>query len=192
MEALFGLVVVLSVAYFAYKKIFKKDNTTAPLTLSASDVEGVVVTQAATDGVEGVFVNFTGLEIQPAEGERLSFEFGAKVINLMEMENKLLDEQEVPVGQYNWIRLKAVTADSKVVFNGVEQPLDIPSGDQSGLKLNRGFRVGEEGADFTIDFNLNKSLINPGGKQGWKLKPVLGLIDNLGPVDPPEEGSPEA
>ena len=179
--ALIGLVILG--AFIAYKKFFSK-NDTASLTLSVADAQSVQVQDV--ENVDGVFVNFKGLEIQPKEGDRLSFEFDAKVINLMDNTgNELLKSQDVPVGEYNWIRLKAVTADSYVVFEGVEESLDIPSGDQSGLKLNRGFRVGDEGADFTIDFNLNKSLINP-GKQGWKLKPVLSLIDNLNPIGSPE------
>lgn len=176
MEIVIGLV-VLGVAFIAYKKFFSK-NDTASLTLSVADVQSVQ-SQDVTENVDGVFVNFKGLEIQPKEGDRLSFEFDAKLINLMDNTgNELLEDQDVPVGEYSWIRLNAVTADSYVVFEGVKESLNIPSGDQSGLKLNRGFRVGAEGADFTIDFNLEKSLVNP-GKQGWKLKPVLGLIDNL-------------
>ena len=179
MEAVVIGLVVLGVAFIAYKKFFSKDD--ASLTLSVADVQSVQ-SQDVIENVDGVFVNFKGLEIQPKEGDRLSFEFDAKIINLMDNTgNELLDGQEVPVGEYSWIRLNAVTADSYVIFEGVKGSLEIPSGDQSGLKLNRGFRVGEEGADFTIDFNLNKSLINP-GKQGWKLKPVLSLIDSLSPT----------
>ncbi|MHA2402106.1 MAG: DUF4382 domain-containing protein [Candidatus Kariarchaeaceae archaeon] len=169
----FFVILGLGIAYFIYKRLKNK----AKLTLSVGDVQGVQ-TQAATDGVTGVFINFTGLEIQPSEGERLTFEFESKVINLLDNDGKLLEGQEVPVGSYNWIRLLAVNTDSHVQVGEVRHSLVIPSGDQTGLKLNRGFRVGTNGADFTIDFNLEKSLINPGGK-GYKLKPVLGLIDNL-------------
>ena len=182
MEAIIGLILLIGVGLFTYAKFFRKDSDSAALTLSVGDVQGVQ-TQAVTDGVDGVFVHFIGLEIQPTEGDRLVFAFGGRVINLLDNTgNELLEGQEVPVGSYNWIRLSAVNDESSVQIGEVKHSLTIPSGEQSGLKLNSGFVVGENGADFTIDFNLEKSLINP-GNQGYKLKPVLKLIDNLAPID---------
>jgi hypothetical protein len=76
----------------------------------------------------------------------------------------------------------------------------IPSGDQTGLKLIRGFTIGAgTTTDFTIDFDLRKSLVAPPGQttivdtcdnQAYLLKPVLRIVDNLqvgtiaGDVDP--------
>lgn len=34
-------------------------------------------------------------------------------------------------------------------------------------------------ADFTIDFDVRKSIVDPGGLDGYKLKPALRLIDNV-------------
>lgn len=181
MVILLGLILVGGLGYLIYNKFIRKDSDSAPLTLSVGDVQGVQ-TQAITDGVDGVFVHFTGLEIQPKEGERLSFAFGGKVINLLDNTgNELLEGQEVPVGSYNWIRLEVVNAESSVQIGEVKHSLTVPSGEQSGLKLNSGFVVGEDGADFTIDFNLEKSLKL--GNDGYKLKPVLKLIDNLAPIE---------
>ena len=174
MVILLGLLLAGGLGYLIYNKFIRKDSDSAGLTLSVGDVQGVQ-TQAVADGVDGVFVHFIGLEIQPTEGDRLVFAFGGRVINLLDNTgNELLEGQEVPVGSYNWIRLSAVNDESFVQVGEVKHSLTIPSGEQSGLKLNSGFVVGENGADFTIDFNLEKSLINPGG-QGYKLKPVLKL-----------------
>ena len=55
----------------------------------------------------------------------------------------------------------------------------VPSGSQTGLKLVRGFTLLAGGsADFTIDFDLRKSVVDPKGGQGMHLKPALRLIDN--------------
>jgi hypothetical protein len=65
----------------------------------------------------------------------------------------------------------------------VQYSLWIPSGDQTGLKLVRGFVVPAGGsADFTIDFDLRKS-VNKSQGQGncqdvYKLKPALRIVDN--------------
>jgi hypothetical protein len=186
MENVIIAIAVLGVAYFVYKKFFNKKDT-APLALVATDVQGAS-SQAAVDTADGVFISFKEVQVFPAEGERLTFTFDAnKVIDLLNNtgSNELINE-EVPVGQYNEIRLIVVDAESFVRVGEVEEPLRTPSGEQSGLKLKKGFRVGEEGADFAIDFNLEKSLVNPKGQEGYLLKPVLSLVDNLPPVGSPE------
>jgi hypothetical protein len=54
----------------------------------------------------------------------------------------------------------------------------VPSGSQSGLKLNTGFTILAGGShDFMIDFDLRKSVNNPQGFADYRLKPSLRLID---------------
>jgi len=98
----------------------------------------------------------------------------------------LLDEVEVPAGRYNWIRLKVNAErgkdDSYIQFDldgdDVES-LWIPSGAETGLKLVQGFVVPAGGdADFTIDFDLRKSVHNPLGFPDYILRPALRLVDN--------------
>ena len=170
-------VVLAAAGYFAYKKFFNKDEETADLTLAVGDVNEARALPEALDTITGVVINFTEVQLQPEDGERLKFEVSKSIDLLNNTGNELLNEQEVPAGKYEWIRLVVGTA--HVVTDGEEAPLDIPSG---VLKLNRGFEVGEGGADFMIDFNLEKSLkVN---KNGMFMKPVLPLVDN-GPVPAP-------
>ena len=107
----------------------------------------------------------------------------------------------MPAGQYNWVRL-AVNLDddgvvdpeteSYIVIDQVNFPLWVPSGEQSGLKLNSGFIVPQGGvADFTIDWDLRKSVHLPmNGEQRYVLRPTLRIVDNTivgsiyGNVDP--------
>jgi hypothetical protein len=119
----------------------------------------------------------------------------------------LLDGEEIPVGEYEWMRLKVesdpnVAGDSylQLEANGAQCEMRIPSGDQTGLKLIRGFTIGAgTTTDFTIDFDLRKSIVAPPGQttivdtcnnQAFMLKPVLRIVDNLqvgtvaGDVDP--------
>jgi len=97
-----------------------------------------------------------------------------------ELSIPLMDTETVKAGHYNWIRLNVDEALSYVVPPaGGWQPLRCPScaEEQSGLKLNRGITVPAGGAaDFIIDFELAKSLRLE--KDGYKLDPVLRLIDN--------------
>jgi len=186
-EFIIAAVAVAAVGFFVYKKFFKKSDGTAPLTIKASDVPSVSAS-AIPEGTDGVFLVFSSMEIQPAEGERLVFNFDAKTINLLESVNQALIENEtVETGSYEWIRLMVDTSVSYVTLNGGEEGIEIPSAAQTGLKLVSGFTVGEEGADFTIDFNLDKSLRWDANKRIFRMKPTLKLIDNLKPEEPEEE-----
>lgn len=149
------------------------------------------VTDAPVDSARNVFVEFTGVELQPQKGPRRSFDFAEpKRIDLLALQGgdraPLLDDVSVPAGRYNWIRLKVnaeldgVWDTTIVLEDGSELQLGVPSGSRSGLKLVRGFTVAAGSAsDFTIDFDLRKSIVDQRGPIGWHLKPVLRLVDNM-------------
>lgn len=148
------------------------------------------ITDAPIDGASAVVVEFTGVELKPASGGRVVFDFDTpRQIDLLALQGNdstpLLDGVEVPAGDYNWIRLK-VNASRGTLDSYVEredttkEPLFIPSGEQSGLKLHSGFTVAQGSiADFTIDFDLRKSVHDPVGQEGYFLRPALRLVDNL-------------
>ena len=95
----------------------------------------------------------------------------------------LLQGVELEAGNYNWIRLdvdadRGVMDSIIVLDEGGEESLFVPSGSQSGLKLNSGFTILAGGThDFLIDFDLRKSVNNPRGFPDYRLKPSLRLID---------------
>ncbi len=165
------------------------------------------ITDAAVDSAEHVFVQFSGLEIQAAGGKRTTLHYcqdpadaaktilieaacttpvAPKQLDLLALSGgqaeTLLDHFTLTAGRYEWIRLMVDTAgtrDSFIVVLGVEHELEIPSGDQTGLKLNRGFSVPAGGsADFTIDFDLRKS-VHLTGTGDYLLRPTLRLADNV-------------
>jgi hypothetical protein len=112
----------------------------------------LAITDAPVDGATAVVVQFTGVEVKPAEGSARSFTFDApRQIDLLALTGTdselLLDEVEVPAGRYNWVRL-AVDADEDGVTDsyidlddGSRHELEVPSGAETGLKLVSGFRV---------------------------------------------------
>lgn len=161
------------------------------------------ITDAPIDEVDSVIVQFTGVEIQPETGDRLEFEFEEpRQIDLLDLQSGvsdfLLAQKPLPAGRYSWIRLKVETGpgslDSYVkLADDSIYPLVIPSGNQSGLKLNRGFIVPAGAtASFTIDFDLRKSVHKPSPESSdeYRLRPTLRLVDNVeagsiaGTVDP--------
>lgn len=154
------------------------------------------LTDAPVDNADEVVVEFYGVELQPANGPRITFDFTSRCsldpascqIDLLALtggtSSLILDNETVPSGQYNWLRLmvnaQPNVRDSYIVVGGQEFELRIPSGDESGLKLNRGFVVPAGGiADFTIDFDLRKSVHDPVGSSDYILRPTLRIVDNV-------------
>lgn len=150
------------------------------------------VTDAAVDSANQVVVEFSGVAIQSADGETIEFAFDEpKSIDLLALQGSasesLLTDEEVPTGEYEWIRLDVnaendgVTDSFLELSDGNMVELWVPSGSQTGLKLVSGFTVTAGGnVDFTIDFDLRKSVVMPPADVigGALLKPALRLVDN--------------
>ena len=165
------------------------------------------ITDAAVDTAEHVYVQFSGLEIQSADGKRTTLYYcedpmdstkiivsadacttppKSKQIDLLAfnggLADSLLDSYTLPAGHYSWIPLMVDTADpldSYIVVSGTPYELTIPSGPQTGMKVNRGFDVPAGGsADFTIDFDLRKS-VHVTGTGEYMLRPTLRMVDNV-------------
>lgn len=186
---------------------------------SGSGALTLQITDAPVDSAEHVYVKFHGLELQSADGTRISLYYcqdpadatrtvvsttacgmlaAPKQIDLLALTGGLADEllngHVLPAGRYNWIRLLVDTADLRdsyiVAAGGAEYELTIPSGANTGLKLNRGIHIPAGGsADFTVDFDLRKS-VHVAGSGEYLLRPSLRLADNTlagaiaGTVDP--------
>ena len=152
----------------------------------------VAIGDAPVDGADQVVIVFTGVELHSAAGGTRTIEFAApREIDLLAFQNgatvDLLDDVSVEAGEYNWMRLNVIAERNQsdgsfIHFESGEQfPLYVPSGAETGLKLNRPFRVAAGGITRLVaDFDLRKSIIAPPGQDpNYVLKPVLRLVDEL-------------
>lgn len=175
--------IILSAAVLGLVACGSDDPTTGSLS--------VAITDAPVDGATAVVVEFTGIELQGPDG-RTDIDFDSPMtIDLLALQGSrseiLMTENDLTAGNYQWMRLKvnAVqnTIDSYIEFdNGMEQySLYVPSGAESGLKLNRPFTIAAGSrTDFTIDFDLRKSVHKPSAaNQDYKLRPTLRVVNNL-------------
>ena len=158
-------------------------SSTGSLTLRIGD--------APVDGAREVVVVFTGVVLhgpggthniefpEPREIDLLAYQNGATV--------DLLDGVEVEAGEYDWMRLEVIAEQNRndgsyILFeSGQQYPLYVPSGSQTGLKLNRPFTIAAGAITRLVaDFDLRKSIIQPPGQSpNYVLKPVLRLMDEL-------------
>lgn len=149
------------------------------------------VTDAPVDGARHVYVTFAAIEVKPEGGPPVTYDIDPdRRIDLYALRNggsaPLLQGQAVPAGRYEWMRLQVVAQQNNnasviELLDGRVFPLFIPSGEERGLQLIRGFTVAQGGTtDFTIDFDLRRSIIAPPGlAPNYLLKPVLRVVDNL-------------
>jgi len=160
------------------------------------------ITDAPVDSAAKVVVSFSGVSIKPSIGPAFDIDFVdantfpvLKTIDLMAQQGShsepLLVNHVLPAGHYEWMRLKVVAGQASMesyieLDDGSQHPLYVPSGDQTGLKLNRGFDITNGGAvSFTIDFDLRKSVLMPNMHSlAYKLKPSLRMVhnDNVGHI----------
>ena len=160
------------------------------------------ITDSPVSSALSVVILVAGVELKPANGERIEFTFEEpKSIDLLQLQGndfeQLIADETVTSGQYSWARLKVIAVqgndqDSYIIFNDNSRfSLRIPSNSQTGLKVNTPFTVEQDGATFyTIDFDLKKSVHNPQGMPDYILRPTLRLVKNemvgtiAGTVDP--------
>ena len=163
------------------------------------------VTDAPVDEASSVVVQFSGVAFKragsapeivqgltpsPRQLDLLQYQGGRAAL--------LLDGVTLPAGDYEWVRLIVDNApgvrDSYIVrTSGEECELRVPSGAESGLKLNRGFTLPADGSlALTIDFDLRKSIHAPPGQQGttaactqgYLMRPTLRIVEdaNVGAI----------
>lgn len=165
----------------------------------------LAVTDAPVDDASSVVVQFSGVAFKragtaaevvqnltpsPRQLDLLQYQQGRAAL--------LLDGVTLPAGDYEWVRLivdnESGVRDSYIeLTSGEECELRVPSGAESGLKLNRGFTLPADGSiALTIDFDLRQSIHAPAGQQGaaadctrgYLMRPTLRIVDdaNVGAI----------
>lgn len=166
----------------------------------------ISITDAVIDSAQKVVVQFSGLSIQPENGDTIEYTFDTpRDIDLLSLQGtlftSLINEQVIPVGTYESIRLHVNASKDDVndsfiqLDDGSEHELFIPSGSQSGLKINSRFELSEtRDLHLMIDFDLRKSVVLSNNE--YKLRPTLRLVnmDDVqhisGSIDAPFLGAP--
>ncbi|MDZ7660368.1 DUF4382 domain-containing protein [Fodinibius sp.] len=100
--------------------------------------------------------------------------------DLLELTNgatEVLGSAELPAGTYNQIRLILSSDGHSVVVDGEKHSMFVPSGEQTGIKLNVNAEI-EPDITYTLllDFDAARSVVVTGNQQageGYLLKPVI-------------------
>jgi hypothetical protein len=175
---------------------------------TTSDETGLL-SLAVSDGpihdAKKVCITFDEIEFKHGSEAPFVVELdSAEKVNLLDFQGNnaapLLFNEELPAGNYQWLRLGVDASlgsnggagdtngddcdgeGSYLVMNDeTVHNLYVPSGAETGLKLVSGFTVPVNGsADFTAEFDLGKSITAPPGLQpDVILKPAIRLVNNV-------------
>ena len=152
------------------------------------------VTDAPVDDLYQVWVTFSKVIVQPSDEGLARIEYDIDPPMAIELKAlgsgesvALLYDEPLPAGDYSWVRLIVEPYPETFVYKSLDDAnsdirtmLSCPScgENQSGLKLNRPFSTGADGiVDYTIDFDLRKSITDPVGQDGYKLRPTLRILE---------------
>ena len=157
----------------------------------ASGALSVSMADTPVDNATSVVVDFTGIELHNTNGSTFTVTFpSAKQIDLLKLQNGvtggLTQGESVPAGNYDWMRLdvlanKNTQGQSYITLStGAQYPLYIPSGSETGLKLNSPFTVAQGSTtQLIIEFNLRQSVTSTTDGQNYVLVPSLRLENQL-------------
>jgi hypothetical protein len=167
------------------------------LTVSCSDGSSsssgsltVSVTDAPVNysEVDAVVVNFIGVTVKGPQGEATYSVTdpvtgaSSRSIDLLALsggKSVVLFDHNLGIGKYNWMRLNTDPSRTYITVNGQQHELRCSSCEQSGFKLNRSFRIDDNGGTaFTIDFDLNKSITDPQSGDHYELRPTARIVEN--------------
>jgi hypothetical protein len=164
-------------------------------TTDAGPATGTVsfgITDLPVDDVSEVVIAMTEFELKPA-GEGPSFTVpvndDGRQLNLLDFQDgnaaTVIDGEEVPAGDYEWLRIFFDEEFSYVTLDdGTQHDLLIPSGDQTGYKLQSGFTVPiNDSVTYMLHIDVAQSLqeppgqAGPDGKRTFLLKPVVEIMN---------------
>ncbi|RYZ83370.1 MAG: DUF4382 domain-containing protein [Proteobacteria bacterium] len=148
-----------------------------------------VITDAPIEDAKHVYITVASVSLLQGDGEWLNIPMDtATEIDLLHYQDGLTSPlasiSKLATGTYSQTRLVlSETQPARLVdMSGIEHSLKIPSGSESGLKINAPVVV-EAGIPkaMVIDFDLRKSIKSTGNSEGSKtkymMKPVLRMVD---------------
>ena len=146
----------------------------------------LAVTDAPVDNADHVYVAFTGVTLHPVDGDPVVFTFEeAQNVDLLTLQGtaseRLLNEQRVPVGDYESVQLHLNASHDGVMDSYVEMndgtQLELGLEEEDRLTIAQEFSIASNGhVDFTVDLDLRRSLILPEGETDLTLRPSLRLV----------------
>ncbi|MCF7824909.1 MAG: DUF4382 domain-containing protein [Candidatus Marinimicrobia bacterium] len=186
MKNYFGFMILGFVLVLALNKCENSENTdtaTGSLLIQAFD--------APFEGnVQHIYLNITEVSVHKAVADS-SADSSATWIVLSELDTTIdfldlvngemaaLIEEDLEVGQYSQLRLMLGDS-SAIVVDGTSYSLKVPSGSESGVKLNLGFFINpDEIIEIYLDFDAARSINKHPVQDKYSLQPTFRVFKSV-------------
>jgi len=152
---------------------------------SANSNFSLRITDAPIDGIENVVLQFTAVEMKLKSGAWTKYTLPApQPIDLLALQGlttaDLLINMPIESGDYKQIRFivdDAPMANRVKVKGGAWKELQVPGGSTTGLKVKQNFTIPDDRKiNFTVDFDLRKSVKLKGKSGKYKFKAKMKLV----------------
>jgi hypothetical protein len=133
----------------------------------ASGSISISITDGPREDVRALVLNITGMDLGHSNGDiiRLDLSAGPMSIDMMQLQNGVFEPlimgMEVPLGQYDWMRLHVDLSQSYVDLAGTggRHSMQMGSGAANGLEVHEPFEVLESmHQEFMLDFDLRRGV----------------------------------
>ena len=169
-----------SIAFFGWLAIScnsENNSTTSQLIITLVDSEGDY--DEVNVDIQGVKVHVSSDAEDDDSGWITLDNPNTGVVDLLTLTNGnviVIGDTEVPAGKISQIRL-LLGPENTLVIGEEEFDLDVPSGEQSGLKLKvNATLVGGVAYTMKLDFDAARSVVKRGNSGKFGLKPVIRVI----------------
>lgn len=195
-------VVATAVATFAYGCSSDSNEAPPPEGPTTGSITISLTDDPWEDAMEMV-LHVTGIEMGHANGNVVTFEMGGGgiSIDMVQLQNgesrMLLDNVEVPMGQYEWMRLMIDPSQSHIdlASTGGRHGMQMGSDAVNGLEVMHAFEIGQsQHGDYMLDFDIRRGVQHHDGGMmmggEYRLHSALRMVDMsqsgglLGNVDP--------
>ncbi len=161
------LVIIIASACTLLSTSCQKKNQTGSMSVSMTDAPGDYL---------AVNVEILGMQVNHQNSGWITLPVNQGVYNLLDLQNNvtvvLASNVQVPVGPVNQLRLLLGPNNSIVDSTGT-YPLKVPSGEESGLKININQTITtNNNLSILFDFDAGQSVVET-GNHTYILKPVL-------------------
>jgi hypothetical protein len=152
---------------------------------SANSNFSLRITDAPINGLENVVLQFTAVEMKLQSGAWTKYTLPTpQPIDLLALQGlttaDLLVNMPIEAGDYKQVRFivdEAPMANRVKVKGGAWKELQVPGGSTTGLKVKQNFTIPDDRKiNFTVDFDLRKSVKLKGKSGKYKFKAKMKLV----------------
>ncbi|HKJ30937.1 MAG TPA: DUF4382 domain-containing protein [Balneolales bacterium] len=184
-KSIFTIILALSFGSLFFLQACSNGNLSGVNPSNGQGKLNVHMTDSPAANIQALTVNIVKIEAHKNGADSTSgwqvISDSSETVNILNLTNgktRLIGSQNLDAGTYSQIRL-ILGSNNTVTVSGQKFPITIPSGSQTGIKINANMTVkAGESFNLLLDFNAAQSVHMTGfGNGRFMLKPVIHAVN---------------